>query len=83
MAGGYHVDTVLREDIPFEPVAAYDIDPNRLAYAKQRGLAAYIVGPLLAIIVMCIVNKVRKNKENKAFALVPFLSVAAMAMFMI
>ena len=41
MAGGYHVDTVLREDIPFEPVAAYDIDPNRLAYAKQRGLAAY------------------------------------------
>ena len=49
----------------------------------QRGLAAYIVGLLLAIIVMCIVNKVRKNKENKAFALVPFLSVAAMAMFMI
>lgn len=49
----------------------------------QRGLAAYIVGLLIAIIVMCIVNKVRKNKENKAFALVPFLSVAAMAMFMI
>ena len=49
----------------------------------QRGLAAYIGGLLLAIIVMCIVNKVRKNKENKAFALVPFLSVAAMAMFMI
>ena len=41
MAGGYHVDTVLREDIPFEPVAAYDINPDRLAYAKQRGLAAY------------------------------------------
>ncbi len=40
MAGGYHVDTVLREDIPFEPVAAYDINPDRLAYAKQRGLAA-------------------------------------------
>ena len=49
----------------------------------QRGLAAYIVGLLLAIIVMCIVNKVRKNKESKAFALVPFLSVAAMAMIMI
>ena len=48
----------------------------------QRGLAAYIVGLLLAIIVMCIVNKIRKNKESKAFALVPFLSVAAMAMFM-
>ena len=49
----------------------------------QRGLAAYIIGLLLAITVMCIVNKVRKNKESKAFALVPFLSVAAMAMFMI
>ena len=49
----------------------------------QRGLAAYIVGLLLAIIIMCIVNKVRKNKESKAFALVPFLSVAAMAMFII
>ena len=41
MAGCYHVDTVLREDVPFEPVAAYDINPDRLAYAKQRGLAAY------------------------------------------
>ncbi len=49
----------------------------------QRGFAAYIAGLLLAVIVMLIVNKVRKNKENKAFALVPFLSVAAMAMFMI
>ena len=49
----------------------------------QRGLAAYIIGLFLAIIVMCIVNKIRKNKESKAFALVPFLSVAAMAMFMI
>ena len=49
----------------------------------QRGLAAYIVGLLIAIIVMCIVNKIRKNKESKAFALVPFLSVAAMAMFII
>lgn len=41
MAGGYHVDTVLREDIPFTPVAAYDIDPERRAYAEQRGLIAY------------------------------------------
>ena len=49
----------------------------------QRGLAAYIIGLLLAITVMCIVNKVRKNKESKAFALVPFLSVAAMLAFMI
>lgn len=49
----------------------------------QRGLAAYIIGLFLAITVMCIVNKIRKNKESNAFALVPFLSVAAMAMFMI
>ena len=41
MAGGYHVDAVRRADVPFEPVAAYDIDPARLAYAKERGLAAY------------------------------------------
>lgn len=49
----------------------------------QRGLAAYIIGLFLAITVMCIVNKIRKNKESKAFALVPFLSVAAMLAFMI
>jgi len=48
----------------------------------QRGFAAYILGLLLAVIVMLIVNKIKKNKENTAFALVPFLAVSAMAMFM-
>lgn len=41
MAGGYHVDTVKRADIPFEPAAAFDINPERLAYAAERGLKAY------------------------------------------
>ena len=48
----------------------------------QRGFVAYIIGLLLAVTVMLIVNKIKKNKENTAFALVPFLSVSAMAMFM-
>lgn len=41
MAGGYHVDAVSRADIPFEAVAAYDIDPSSLERARQRGLTAY------------------------------------------
>ncbi|MBQ2727096.1 MAG: Gfo/Idh/MocA family oxidoreductase [Clostridia bacterium] len=41
MAGGYHIGTVRREDIPFEPAAAFDIDPARLAEAEKAGLKAY------------------------------------------
>lgn len=41
MAGGYHCDTALREDVPFTPVAAYDINPDSLARAAARGLKTY------------------------------------------
>ncbi|MGN1346459.1 MAG: Gfo/Idh/MocA family protein, partial [Eubacteriales bacterium] len=41
MAGGYHFETVKREDIPFETVAVYDIDPARRADAVKKGVDAY------------------------------------------
>lgn len=49
----------------------------------QRGITAFIVGLLLAVIYMSIYNKIKgENKgEEKPFALVPFLSIAAMALF--
>lgn len=48
-----------------------------------RGLAALIVGLLGAVIVMSIVQKFRKKKRKQPFALIPFLSAAAMAAFFI
>lgn len=41
MADGYHCGTALREDVPFTPVAAYDINPDSRARAVARGLKAY------------------------------------------
>lgn len=41
MGGGYHCDTVKRDDIPITPVAAFDIDPARLKHAESKGLKAY------------------------------------------
>lgn len=41
MAGGYHYGTVKRDDIPFEPVAVFDIDPERRADAVNKGMKAY------------------------------------------
>ena len=50
----------------------------------ERGIIGFVAGLLIAVIYMAIYNKVKKNdiKEEKAFALVPFLSIAAMALFM-
>ena len=49
-----------------------------------RGLGAYLIGLVIAVIYMAIYNRVKKTetKEEKAFALVPFLSIAAMVLFM-
>jgi predicted dehydrogenase len=41
MAGGYHCPTAQRDDVPFTPVAAYDINPDSRANAVARGLKAY------------------------------------------
>ena len=50
----------------------------------ERGIIGFVAGLLIAVIYMAIYNKVKKNdsKEEKAFALVPFLSIAAMVLFM-
>ena len=41
MASGYHCGTARREDVPFTPVAAYDINPDSRARAVEHGLKAY------------------------------------------
>ena len=48
-----------------------------------KGICAYLLGLLVAVIFMCIYNKVTKQTEKKPFALVPFLSVGAIIMFLI
>ena len=48
-----------------------------------KGLGAYLIGLVLAVIFMAIYNKINKRDSDQAFALVPFLSVGAMAMFLI
>ena len=48
-----------------------------------KGICAYLVGLIIAVIFMCIYNKVTKQTEKKPFALVPFLSIGAMIMFLI
>ena len=48
-----------------------------------KGICAYLLGLIIAVIFMCIYNKVTKQAEKKPFALVPFLSIGAMIMFLI
>lgn len=50
----------------------------------ERGIIGFVAGLLIAVIYMAIYNRVKKTetKEEKAFALVPFLSIAAMVLFM-
>ena len=49
----------------------------------QKGLAALLLGLILAVIVMLIVQRFNRKKKKQAFALIPFLSVGAMVMFLI
>ena len=48
-----------------------------------KGICAYLLGLIIAVVFMCIYNKVTKQTEKKPFALVPFLSIGAMIMFLI
>jgi len=48
-----------------------------------RGIGAYLIGLVLAVIVMSIYNKYKCRCKKKPFALVPFLSIGAMIMFFI
>ena len=49
----------------------------------QRGLIAFAAGLLAAVIVMAIYNKAKQRCNKKPFALIPFLSGAAMVLFFI
>ena len=48
-----------------------------------RGIGAYLIGLVLAVIVMSIYNKYKCRCKKKPFALVPFLSIGALIMFLI
>ena len=41
MVSGYHLGAIRRDDVPFEAVAVFDIDPERRAAAAKEGLAVY------------------------------------------
>ena len=49
----------------------------------QKGLIALVLGLLLAVIVMSIAQKNEKKKKKQPFALVPFLAVAAVVIFIL
>lgn len=48
-----------------------------------RGLGAYLLGLIIAVIFISILNKIKRHDKKQPFALVPFLSVGAMIMFLI
>lgn len=49
----------------------------------SRGIGAYLVGLLAAVIFMSIYNKVKNRSSREAFALIPFLAGAAFTAFLI
>lgn len=50
---------------------------------RQKGLATLILGLMLAVVIMSVVKKVKNEKSKQPFALIPFLSAAAMIVFVI
>ena len=54
-----------------------------LLLGSWRGVGAYILGLLLAVICITVYCKVKKSNCKKSFALVPYLSIWAMLMFLI
>lgn len=47
-----------------------------------KGIGAYVIGLVIAIIFISIYNKIRHRCKKKPFALVPFLSIGALVMFL-
>ena len=47
-----------------------------------KGIGACILGLVIAVVFISIYNKVRHRCKKKPFALVPFLSVGALVMFL-
>lgn len=54
-----------------------------LLLGLERGLAGLVIGILLALICRGVVCTVNKESRQKAFALVPYLSIGAMAAFLV
>ena len=48
-----------------------------------RGIVAYLAGLLIAILFVCIYGRIKRIPKKQPFALVPSLSVAAMALFFV
>lgn len=49
----------------------------------QRGLVMLIAGMLIAVVAMLIIKKVKNTEKSQPFALIPYISVAAMVVFFI
>ena len=48
-----------------------------------RGIAAYLLALVIAVVFISIRNRIKKQKNKKAFALVPFLAVGALLLFLV
>ena len=48
-----------------------------------KGITAYIVGLLLAVVIISIYHRKKKSDTKQPFALVPFLSIGAMILFFV
>lgn len=46
-----------------------------------RGIGAYLVGLILAVVIISIYNRKKNSNTKQPFALVPFLSIGAMILF--
>ena len=49
----------------------------------KRGLAAFIIGLTLFVVVVPIIRRIRKLPKNEPFPMVPFLSVGTIAAYLI
>ncbi len=49
----------------------------------SRGLAAYIIGLTLFVVIVPIIRRVRKMPKNEPFPMVPFLSVGTIATYLV
>lgn len=48
-----------------------------------KGVVAYMVGLILAVVIISIYNRKQKSDTKQPFALVPFLSIGAMILFFV
>ena len=49
----------------------------------QRGLSGMVLGLLIGVIFTCVYNKIKNRDMHEGFALIPFISIGMMAVFLI